>query len=68
MRPLPSQWQAINPMPEDELNWLIESKTQNAYLVAEAREAEAQKRYGDLVTQGEVHVRLYAPAPRRCDV
>jgi len=35
-------YKSIAPVPEDEMQWLIESKGQNAYLVAEKKEADTQ--------------------------
>ena len=50
-------YHSINPLSADELDWLIESKATNAYLVAERHEAEAQKAYGDTVNmQGSIHL------------
>jgi len=43
-------YHSINPLSTDEMDWLIESKATNAYLVAERNEAEAQKAYGDTVS------------------
>lgn len=42
-------YHSINPLSTDEMDWLIESKATNAYLVAERHEAEAQKAYGETV-------------------
>ncbi len=38
-------YKALTPVSEDEMQWLIDSKGQNAYLVAEQRETETQALY-----------------------
>jgi hypothetical protein len=46
-------YKSIAPVPEDEMQWLIESKGQNAYLVAEKKEADTQAKY---ITFVEIYV------------
>jgi hypothetical protein len=46
-------YKSIAPVPEDEMQWLIESKGQNAYLVAEKKEADTQAKY---ITSVEIYI------------
>ena len=48
-------YHGLAPLSADELGWLIESKATNAYLVAERHETDAQKAYGDTVSQHKSH-------------
>jgi hypothetical protein len=61
-------YQSMNPISADEMRWLIESKQQNAYLVAEQRENVCQAKYTAIMVEADVHgmvVRLLKNHPAR---